>query len=83
MAKATKIPEYNYTVNLELTAKEARTLVNIVRSVGGDPVQSARKYSQNIEQALSNAGITGLYEDGDKHIGCINFQKDLNHLERD
>jgi len=76
MAKATKIPEDSYTVNLELTAKEARTLVNIVRSVGGNPVQSARKYSQNIELALENAGIKGLYEDYENHSGTIEFKND-------
>jgi hypothetical protein len=55
MATAKKVmiePEYI----LNLSAKEARTLYDVLVHVGGIAENSRRKYADNILNALSNAG---------------------------
>ena len=82
MAKATKIPEDNYTVNLELSPMEARTLLKVLRRVGGHPLNTARGYAEEVELALENAGVKPLYPDdiGDnnKCKGTVTFTHDYN-----
>jgi hypothetical protein len=65
MAKATKVIEEVETVvktkeervNLSLTMVEARTLLVLLRNIGGDPNESARKYCDNIRRSLEEVGI--------------------------
>lgn len=78
MAKVTKIPKDNFIVNLELTAKEARALHNVVRGVGGSPYNSARKYISCIEVAFNQAGVEPLYKDNENNKGSILFADDCN-----
>jgi len=79
MAKATKIPEDNYTVNLELSPIEARTLLKILKRVGGHPQYTARGYAEQVEQALMKSGVKPLYDELDEHCqGTIEFHHDYN-----
>lgn len=66
MAKANKVIEEVETVvktkeervNLSLTMVEARTLLVLLRNVGGEPHESARKYCDNIMYSLKEVGIS-------------------------
>lgn len=65
MAKANKVIEEIETVvktkeervNLSLTMVEARTLLVLLRNIGGDHYESARKYCDNIKNSLEEVGI--------------------------
>lgn len=46
------------SVTLELTHEEAQVLVDIFDFVGGDPVRSRRKYTDRIQDAMRDAGIS-------------------------
>jgi hypothetical protein len=62
MATATKeqIPQPQYVVRLELTDKEAETLVKILDNVGGCRNNSPRQYADSMARALKKCGVVRL-----------------------
>jgi hypothetical protein len=54
MAKAIKVPTDDFDVQITLNKKEAQTLLSILRTVGGHPERTARKYSDAIYNELRN-----------------------------
>jgi hypothetical protein len=73
MAKATKKEVLNYTVTLEMTDREAETLLNVMEKIGGDMVRSPRKDADAIAQALIDAGVR-LVKYSTTAKDCIYFQ---------
>ena len=60
MAKATLIPPTPpmATIQLDLSMDEAETLRSVLAHVGGDIVNSRRKYTDRISAALSIANVS-------------------------
>lgn len=50
-------------VTLVLSELEARTLVEILAHIGGDPVKTARRHAASIYEALLDAGFEPVYEE--------------------
>lgn len=60
------------TVTLELNALEAQTLLDVLSFIGGDPVTSRRKFTDDIVAALQRQGLD--FEEGPEDmLGAINF----------
>jgi hypothetical protein len=86
MATAKKTDE-TYKVKLTLTKAEAETLHIILGLVGGNPVNSPRKYADSIQEALDKIGVTNSVsmEYGsnglDRTNGDITFYEDPNLIQ--
>lgn len=65
MAKAKLISPVPVTPNvqLELTPEEAQLLIDLLGRVGGNPMESRRKFSISISSALTTVGYVGSYAD--------------------
>ena len=61
MAKATKVPVDDWSVHLELSREETRTLFELLEYVGGSPDTTRRKYAQAIYQALNSLEETSSF----------------------
>lgn len=57
------------TINLELTQQEARVLLYICNNIGGGPVNTARRITDEIGAALINAGVHA------PNSGSVNYHK--------
>ena len=83
MAKATQQAEVKPPVLLELTQDEAQTVMNLVGSIIGDPVNSQRKHTGAIYYALRDLGFKSdptEMADGLKTISFMKW-KEANHEE--
>jgi hypothetical protein len=56
--KVREVVEQEEAVVLTLTAEEARTLLDVMRAVGGCPFKSRRRHTQNVMLALRSVGVT-------------------------
>ena len=61
-----------HPIKLELTIKEARSLLTALRAVGGLPHNSPRGYIDNIFDALVDAEIVPYSDDSTN--GTVNFK---------
>jgi hypothetical protein len=59
MAKAKKeaIPQPAYRVTLELSDKEAQTILDIMHFIGGCPETTPRMHADSIRRALEKCGV--------------------------
>lgn len=71
------VPAGVKSLTIELNAAELQFLVAVLNSIGGDPVKSRRRYSDDLLSILRDAGVdcsphgfNGRYD----HNGSITFQ---------
>jgi len=78
--KPVKTPPY--TITLTLSQIEAEVLLKVMRKIGGSTDKSARKYTDNIEQALTSCKVMpyDIYDDShlEKMHTSLYFTDDLD-----
>lgn len=82
--KSDPLPPPPDQIQLTLSITEARTLLEVVRRIGGNGETTARKYTDSIKDALYAAGISNRWINiTENSFSSIYFTNDsLAHVER-